>query len=179
MSFRHSGKFPIIGAVALALMMLAVAASLPRSSASSNTTISTGGVFDGQTYSGVMQGGYLYENNSFPFQSYALTSHILALPAISAWLASNGYSPSDLRPYLTMYPSVGNPYDFSQGTVGENGTTYNVYEYLVTNSTNGLVIGAWVAPNSQTVAKIFTYDTRGPGVVYSSLGDAAEGSSKP
>ena len=77
----------------------------------------------------------------------------------------NGYSPSDLRPYLTMYPSQGNPYDFAQGNVVVNGTTYNVYEYIVTNSTVGLVIGVWVAANSsQTVGKIFTYDTVGPGV---------------
>lgn len=178
MSLRRVRKLPVIG-VALGLLVLAMGASLARTSASSASTPSTGGVFDGQAYSGVMEGGYLYANNSFPFQSYASTSHILALPAISTWLASNGYSPSDLRPYLTMYPSSGNPYDFSQGTVSENGITYYVYEYLVTNSTNGLVIGAWVAPSSQTVAKIFTYDTLGPGVVYSSLGNTAEGSSKP
>jgi hypothetical protein len=50
----------------------------------------------------------------------------------------------------------------SQGSVTENGTTYRVCEYLVTNSTNGLVMGAWVTPNTQTVAKIFTYNSTRP-----------------
>jgi len=109
-------------------------------------------------------GGELYENNSFPFQTYALTSQILALPAISSWLAENNYTVNDLRPYVSMYPLGGNPYDFSQGTVVENGTTYHVYEYLVVNSSVGLVIGAWVTSNS-TVVKIYTYDTCGPNIV--------------
>jgi hypothetical protein len=114
----------------------------------------------------MMMGGLLWENNSFPFQGYATNSSILALPAISSWLASTGYSPSDLRPYLSMWPSCGNPYDFSQCGVTENATNYNVYEYIVTNSGtnpgNGLIIGAWVTANTtQNVAKIFTYDTSG------------------
>lgn len=179
MPFGRAREVSIIGAVALSLLMLGVAANIPRSSASSASTTSTGGVFDGQTYSGVMEGGYLYENNSFPFESYAATSHILALPELSAWLASNGYSLSDLRPYLTMYPSTGNPYDFSQGALTENGTTYYDYQYLVTNSTNGLVISALVNPSSQAEAKISTYDTSGPDIAYESLGNAAGGDSQP
>ena len=90
----------------------------------------------------------------------ASTSRILALPKISSWLASHGYSPSDLRPYLTLYPSQGNPYDFAQGAItNTNGTNFLIYQYLVTNSANNLVIGGWVAANSsQTVAKVFTYE---------------------
>jgi len=107
----------------------------------------------------MLTGGYLWENNSFPFQSYAANSTILALPAISSWLTANGYSPSDLRPFLSMWPSSGNPYDFSQMTVTENGTTYLVHQYVVTGSADGLVIGAWVADNSsQTVTNIYTFN---------------------
>jgi len=175
MPLGRASKVSIIGAIALSLLMLGVVVNIPRSSASTASTSSSGGVFLGQTYSGEMKGGYLYENNSFPFASYAATSHILALPELSAWLASNGYSPSDLRPYLTMYPSTGNPYDFSQGTVTENGTTYYEYQYLVTNSTDGLVISAMVNPSSQAVVSISTYDTSGPGIALSGGG----GNSKP
>jgi hypothetical protein len=159
--------FSIVGAIALSLLVVAAGFG-----AQASTQIrpvpknSSGGVFDVQGYSGMMMGGLLWENNSFPFQDYASTSSILALPAISSWLSSNGYTPSALRPYLSMYPSQGNPYDFSQGGVTVNGTSYNVYEYIVTNSTYGLVIGAWVgASSSLTVAKIFTYETSGPGVI--------------
>jgi hypothetical protein len=69
------------------------------------------------------------------------------------------------RPYLTQY-TIGNPYDTSQATVSENGTTrYNVYEYSVVNSSVGLVMDAWVCPNMTIVTKIFTYHTCGPRIV--------------
>lgn len=129
---------------------------------------SKGGVITGQTYSCGLMGGLLWQNNSFPFQKYAATSQILALPAVSSWLSSHGYTLSELRPYLSMYPACGNPYDFAQGIVGfhDNGTVYNVYNYIVMNSPNGLVIGTWVTSGSpQTVGQIYTYNTTGPGIV--------------
>ena len=94
-----------------------------------------------------------------------MNSTILHLPAVSSRLASNGYSVSELTPYGGLYSTCGNPYDFSDGTVsfGNNGTTYLVCECIVTSSRDGLVIGAWVAPGSITIGKIFAYDTAGPG----------------
>ena len=99
----------------------------------------------------------MYQNNTFPFQEYAQTSSILALPAVSTWLDSRGFVPQLLRPYLSLYPSQSNPYDFSQAEATENGTTYYIYEYLVTGSSNGPVIGIWVPVGTRTVAKIFEY----------------------
>jgi hypothetical protein len=168
LSFTHSKTaFSVVGAIALSLLVIAAGLNAQASTQirPAQQTSSSGGVFDSQGYSGMMMGGLLWEDNSFPFQDFASNSSILALPAISSWLSSNGYTPSDLRPYLSMYPSQGNPYDFSQGGATVNGTSYNIYEYIVTNSTYGLVIGAWVGANStQTVAKIFTYETSGPGI---------------
>ena len=155
----------LVVATALAVGSVAEFAYSSSTSRATSSSSPSGGIYNGQTYSGGLMGGELYENNSFPFASYAETSQILALPAISAWLTAHGYTPLDLRPYLSLYPSGGNPYDFAQGSATENGTTYLVYEYLVTNSTNGVVIGAWVTPNMQTVAKIFTYDSTGPDAV--------------
>ena len=170
LSFTHSKTaLSIIGAIALSLLVVAAglnAQASTRIRPVQQTSTPNEGVLNGQGYSGMMMGGLLWEDNSFPFQNYASNSSILALPAISSWLSSNGYTPSDLRPYLSMYPSQGNPYDFSQGGVTVNGTSYNVYEYIVTNSTSGLVIGAWVGANStQMVANIFTYETSGPGTI--------------
>ena len=145
--------------IAFSLQTLVFSNAAVSKNGSANTQTS-GGILYGQSYSGMMMGSELYENNSFPFANYASTSQILALPAIISWLAENNYTVNDLRPYLSMYPSGGNPYDFAQGTAGENGTTYLIYNYLVVNSSVGLVMGAWVTSNS-TVGKIYTYDTCG------------------
>ena len=131
LSFTHSNTaFSIVGAIALSLLVVAAGLNAQASTQirpAQQTSTPNGGVLNGQSYSGMMMGGLLWEDNSFPFQNYASNSSILALPAISSWLSSNGYTPSDLRPYLSMYPSQGNPYDFSQGGVTVNGTSYNVY----------------------------------------------------
>jgi hypothetical protein len=154
----------ILAVVAGSLGGVALAGQNPISTSSANGT----GIYE-QTYSCELAGGELWLNNSIPFQQYARNSTILQLPAIATWLASHNYSVSELRPYLSLYPTCGNPYDFAQGTVGfaKNGTTYLVYGYIVTNSPVGLVIGAWVAPGSMYVGSIYTYDTAGPGLVYS------------
>jgi hypothetical protein len=170
LSSTHSkASSSIIAAIALSLLVVAAglnAQASPQIRPAQQVSTPNGGVLNGQGYSGMMIGGLLWQDNSFPFQNYASNSSVLALPAISSWLSSNGYTPSDLRPYLSMYPSQGNPYDFSQGGVTVNGTSYDVYEYIVTNSTYGLVIGAWVGANStQMVAKIFAYETSGPGML--------------
>jgi hypothetical protein len=157
---RSRTTFSIIVAIAVSVLVVAAGIGVQGSTQvqSSTQTPSSGGVLYGQSYSGMLTGGYLWENNSFPFQSYAANSTILALPAISSWLTANGYSPSDLRPFLSMWPSSGNPYDFSQMTATENGTTYLIHQYVVTGSAEGLVIGAWVADNSsQTVTNVYTF----------------------
>ena len=158
--------FVSILGIAVSLQILAFSTNAVATKSGTSIAQTSGGSLYGQSYSGVMMGSELYENNSFPFANYASTSQILALPAISSWLAENNYSVYDLRPYLSMYPSGGNPYDFSQGGAVVNGTTYYIYEYLVANSSVGLVIGAHVTSNS-TVAEIFTYDTcPGPNSVF-------------
>ncbi len=174
MSFLHSKMtLSIIAAIVLTSLILSIAglSATTGSSAIVRDSTTSGGNLYGQSYSGGLIGGYLYENNSFPFATYASTSRILALPAISSWLSENNYAVNDLRPYVTLYPLGGNPYDFSQGTITENGTTYLIYEYLVVNSSVGLVMGTWInSANSTDVAKIFTYDTCGPNIVSFAIG---------
>lgn len=142
---------------------MAILANVSAAAQSGSADSSSQGSLYGQTYPGVLNGTPLYLNNSFPFNEYATTSQILALPAVSSWLTANGLTVSSLRPFLTLWPSQGNPYDFSQMTVTENGTTFHDYMYLVTNSTSSEVIGIWVEWNSNslsssTVAKIYTFD---------------------
>lgn len=170
-------KARTVAAVAIALFILVISSvvaalvivPLPSSAAPLNSTASVGGSLNGQSYSGGLIGNPIYANNSFPFKTYALSSSILGLPAISSWLASHDYSVIDLRPYSTLYPSQGNPYDFPQASGIENGTAFSIFEYIVANSPVGLVIGVWVAMSgnqpTQTVLKIFSYDTAGPNVV--------------
>jgi hypothetical protein len=116
-------------------------------------------------------GGLLWENNSFPFNSYASTSRILATSAVSSWLTAHNLTALDLRPLLSEYPSKGNPYDFSQGSVtAANGTGYLVYEYILPQSAYGTTIGVWVenatsATPTPTVAKIFSYPQSGPNTI--------------
>lgn len=133
--------FAILG---LALMVIGSSAS-PGSSAVSASSRST------------LIGGELWLSNSVPFQADAATSVILALPTISAWLSSHSISLNGLKPYLSVWPSQGNPYDYAQTIVSflKNDTVYGVYSYILPN---GTVIAAWVRENSaQHVEKIFTY----------------------
>ena len=149
--------FIAVSAFLLLAMPSPLAARNTAVASTGSSTNNNGGVFNGQQYSGIIIGGLLYQNNTFPFQEYAQTSSILALPAVSTWLDSRGFVPQLLRPYLSLYPSQSNPYDFSQAEATENGTTYYIYEYLVTGSSNGPVIGIWVPVGTRTVAKIFEY----------------------
>ena len=183
MSLVHSrAAFSLVAVIMLGALVVAAGTDVQASAQtrSAAQTPLSGSPLYGQPYSGTVQGGYLWENNSFPFQAYAANSTILALPAISSWLSANGYSPAELRPYLTMWPSGENPYDFSQGIgytggvcagslVNEpnrpglvcegsvvGGTYFYEYQYVVTGTTQ--VISASVADNSsQTVFNIFTY----------------------
>ncbi len=159
----------ILGSLSPLYVSASIGASFPATTSHSSTVSSGGGQLYGQSYSGVLIGNPIYTNNSFPFATYALSSHILGLPAVSVWLASHDYSPLALRPYLSLYPAQGNPYDFAEASGLQNGTAFNIYEYLVTNSSVGLVIGVWVSAGDtqavQSVLKIFTYDTIGANVV--------------
>ncbi len=167
----------VISSVTAALVII----PLPSSAAPLNSAAAAGGSLNGQSYSGELIGNPIYVNNSFPFETYAISSTILSLPAMSSWLASHDYSVTDLRPYSTLYPSEGNPYDFPQASGIQNGTAFSIFEYTVVHSPVGLVIGAWVAMSgnqlTQTVLKIFTYDTAGPGVVSESAYSAGAPSS--
>jgi hypothetical protein len=105
-------------------------------------------------------GGELWLNNSYPFQSEAASSTILALPGLSTWLASHNISIEQLRPYDTLWSTQSNPYDYPQGTVGfeDNGTVYDVYTYILPNAT---VIGVWVSEEIPTfVASIYTFPSQ-------------------
>lgn len=165
-----TAAFVLVIAFALQALVYSSATTQPRTLVGGTLNATNGGSLYGQSYYGGLIGSELYENNTFPFAAYASTSTILALPEISLWLAENNYTIYDLRPYLTLYPSGGNPYDFSQGTARENGTTYFIYEYLIVNSPVGLVMGTWTnSANSTDVGKIFTYDTCGSGIAYSGL----------
>jgi hypothetical protein len=106
-------------------------------------------------------GGELWLNNSYPFQSEAASSTILALPAVSTWMSSHDISINQLRPYDSLWSSQGNPYDYSQGTVGlGNGTVYNDYDYILPN---GTVIGIGVPVGSPpgVLVAIFTFPSQG------------------
>lgn len=105
-------------------------------------------------------GGELWLNDSYPFQSEARSSTILALPTLSAWLGSHGISIDQLRPYVTLWSSQGNPYDYAQGTVGfaDNGTVYKDYDYILPN---GTVIGVAVSEGSpEVVAAVSTFPSQ-------------------
>ncbi len=105
-------------------------------------------------------GGELWLNNSYPFESEARSSTILALPTLSAWLSSHGISIDQLRPYVTLWSSQGNPYDYAQGTVGfaGNGTVYKDYDYILPN---GTVIGVAVSEGSpEVVAAVSTFPSQ-------------------
>ena len=100
-------------------------------------------------------------NNTFPFSTDAVSSTVLALPMVHAWLSSHSISIDDLRPYLTLWQSSGNPYDYAQTTVGftKNDTVYGVYQYILGN---GTVIGVWVSESKPTtVGEIYTYPSQG------------------
>lgn len=110
-------------------------------------------------------GSELWLNNSYPFQAKAATSTILALPTVSAWLGSHDISIDQLRPYDTLWSPESNPYDDPQGTVGfqDNGTVYNVYTYILPNTT---VIGVWVSQeNAKVVGSIYSFPSQ-PSVTY-------------
>jgi hypothetical protein len=106
-------------------------------------------------------GGELWLNNSYPFQSEAASSTILALPAVSTWLSSHDISIGQLRPYDSLWSSQGNPYDYSQGTVGlGNGTVYDDYDYILPN---GTVIAVGVPEGSPAGVPVafFTFPSQG------------------
>ena len=147
----------------------AMASSVSAPAASKDSGGSVGPY--GQTYQGVLVGESIWENSTFPFQTYASTSKVLAMPAVNSWLATHGYWADELRPYLSLYPSVGNPYDFAEGWGTVGGVTYYSYQYIVPNSPNGTVVSVEV--HNQTVGEISTYDTIGPSVAQFNTGENA------
>ncbi|MCL5067593.1 MAG: hypothetical protein M1368_04490 [Thaumarchaeota archaeon] len=113
----------------------------------------------------IFVGGELWLNNSYPFQSEAASSTILALPGLSTWLVSHNISKEQLRPYDTLWSTQSNPYDTPQGTVGfeNNGMMYNVYTYILSNAT---VIGVWVSQVTPAfVVSIYTFPSQ-PSLTY-------------
>ncbi len=111
-------------------------------------------------------GGELWLNSSYPFQSEAASSTILALPALSVWLTSHDIAKDQLRPYLSLWSSQGNPYDYAQTTVGfaDNNTVYGVYQYILPN---GTVIGVWASEGSlKVVESIYTFASQNNSVSY-------------
>lgn len=108
-------------------------------------------------------GGEAWLSNSIPFSLYAANSTILALPSVSSWLSSHSISIYDLKPYLSMWPSSGNPYDYSQGSVSfvNNQTVYDVYTYILPN---GTVVGVWVmSGNPAVVGRPYTFPSQSGG----------------
>lgn len=125
-------------------------AGLPLSSTATAQT------FKGQAYTGRLLGNELWLNASYPFESQASNSRILHLPAVQSWLDQNNYSISDTKPYISLYPSEGNPNDFSDMTITKSGVTYYDYLYLLPHS---LVVGVWVSEGSTpSVARIYDYN---------------------
>ena len=111
-------------------------------------------------------GGEIWQNSSIPFAKDAANSAILSLPTLSSWLSSHSISINELRPYLSVWPSQGNPYDYAQGTVGwtDNNTFYSVYSYILPN---GTVIGVWVSQSSpRVVESIYTYPSESSGAAF-------------
>lgn len=158
--------FLAVGLTVLSMLIASSGFSLSSSIAASPSpylATTEGGDFNGQRYSGTLMGNTLWTNNSFPFQNYISSSKILSLTAVKSDLSTyagiSNAATSNLRPYLSLYPSVGNPYDFAQGIVGnkKTNTLYYVYEYVVPAS--GLIIGFWITPTSpRHVEHVFTYD---------------------
>jgi len=106
---------------------------------------------------------YVYYNNSDTKLDglYRAQSVMLSNPEINAWLTHNHINKSLLLPYVTMIPVGGNPYDYSQGSVTINSTTYAIYSYELPN---GTVISFWVLGNN--ILKVYTYQST-PNVVFS------------
>ncbi len=103
-----------------------------------------------------LMGDELWLNKTFPFQKYAAESQILRLPEVQTWLTQHSFSATDLKPYVSLYSSCSNPYDYSQGDVTENGTSYRVFSYVLPS---GEVLGAWVSGSPPySVPKLYTYD---------------------
>lgn len=142
--------------VVLVLTIVSVNLSLVQSSSAN------GGTHVVLSSASTMVGGELWLNDSYPFQSEAASSTILALPAVSTWLNSHNISLGQLRPYDSLWSSQGNPYDCPQGTVGfaSNGTVYDDYDYILPN---GTVIGVGVAEGSLAgvLVRIFTFPSQG------------------
>ena len=127
---------------------------------------------------------YVYYNNSDTKLDglYRAQSVMLSNPEINAWLTHNHINKSLLLPYVTMIPVGGNPYDYSQGSVTINSTTYAIYSYELPN---GTVISFWVLGNN--ILKVYTYQST-PNVVFSTgenayvenaAGHQVEGSTSP
>ncbi len=132
--------------------------SLVRPSTADLSPVASGS--SGVTQTPLLVGGEIWLNNSIAFTADAESSVILSLPTISSWLSSHSIPLSELRPYLSGWPSQGNPYDYAQTTVAfpTNGTLYGVYAYILPN---GTVIAAWVSQGStRSVEKIFTYPSQ-------------------
>ena len=143
----------------LVLTSLSVLSLVEPSSANSGSNVVS------SSSANIFVGGELWLNNSYPFQSEAASSTILALPALSTWLVSHNISKEQLRPYDTLWSPQSNAYDTPQGTVGfeNNDTVYNVYTYILSNAT---VIGVWVSKeNPAFVGSIYTFPSQ-PSLTY-------------
>lgn len=99
---------------------------------------------------------YAYYNNSNAELDalYRAQSVMLGNPEISAWFVSHHVNKSLLLPYVTLTPIGVNPYDYSQGSVTVNSTTYAIYAYELPN---GTVIAFWLLGNN--VVKPYTYQS--------------------
>ena len=150
---RQVASLLVLGAMALAIISVGPSFVHPSSADSSVHVASS-------SSAGALVGGQLWLNDSYPFQSEAASSTILALPALSSWLISHNVSVYLLRPYDSLWSSSGNPYDFPQGTVGfDNGAVYDVYTYIMPN---GTCIGVWISQASpRTVGSIYTFPSQG------------------
>jgi len=106
---------------------------------------------------------FAYYNNSDTKLDafYRAQSVMLSNPELNAWFALNHVNKSLLLPYVTLILIGGNHYDYSQGSVTINSTTYSIYSYELPN---GTVISFWVLNNG--IAKVYTYQST-PNIIFS------------
>jgi hypothetical protein len=89
---HRSGKKLFLYSALAAIFVLAVLDSLELLAFFSNRVQTRGQVSTNCALTNCDHWKPIYENNSFPFQTYASKSMILALPAISSWLAHRNYT---------------------------------------------------------------------------------------